>query len=278
MLSAANPAVPLDVSTATDDAVWRALANPLRRHLLDELSKGARTTGELAEATPQLSRFGVMQHLGVLTDAGLVVVRRRGRHRFNYLNAVPLRRWYERWVVPLADSGAAELLSLHRHVTPSPQGDSAMPASTATTTAEQVRFVRIENELRFNCSIERLFEALTTDTLAWFPHTYGEGRTRALVLEPRVGGLHFEDWGDGAGHLYGQVIGWDPPHSFMTRGRLHAGTILDSSYRLEVDGDAVVLKASKVAVGPMTDEQAAGIGYYGDLARFEDALRKVVEQ
>jgi DNA-binding transcriptional ArsR family regulator len=86
-----------------DEAVWRALANPLRRRLLDELRRGARTTGELADATPELSRFAVMQHLGVLTDAGLVIVRRRGRHRFNHLNAVPLRRWYERWVVALAD-------------------------------------------------------------------------------------------------------------------------------------------------------------------------------
>ena len=65
---------------------------------------------------PELSRFAVMQHLGVLTDAGLVVVRRRGRHRFNHLNPVPLRRWYERWVVPLADRAGAELLALERHI------------------------------------------------------------------------------------------------------------------------------------------------------------------
>src|SRR6186713_3023904 len=99
-----------------DSDVWRVLASPQRRQLLDLLSEGPRTTGELAEAMPDLSRFAVMQHLSVLTDAGLVVVRRRGRHRFNHLNPVPLRRWYERWVVPLADRAGAELLALERHV------------------------------------------------------------------------------------------------------------------------------------------------------------------
>jgi DNA-binding transcriptional ArsR family regulator len=57
-----------------------------------------------------------MQHLGVLADAGLVIARRRGKHRFNHLNPVPLRRWYERWVVPLADAAATEMLALQRAV------------------------------------------------------------------------------------------------------------------------------------------------------------------
>ncbi|HWH36966.1 MAG TPA: helix-turn-helix domain-containing protein [Candidatus Limnocylindrales bacterium] len=275
MLSTAEVDVATGPPVAADnDAVWRALANPLRRQLLDELSRGARTTGELAAAAPELSRFAVMQHLGVLNSAGLVIVRRRGRHRFNYLNAVPLRRWYERWVVPLANEGSAELLALHRHLNPRQQGEPSM----ATPTEEQLRFVRVENELRFRCSAERLFAALTSDTLAWFPHTYGGERTQRIVVEPRVGGLIYEDWGHDAGHLYGQVTVWDPPHRFATRGRLHAGTMLDSAYVLESDGEETVLQATKVAVGPMTDEQAAGIRTYGDLDRFADALRKVVEQ
>src|SRR3954462_5249164 len=94
--------------------VWRALANPVRRQLLDELGRGPRTTGELAATLPDLSRFAVMQHLEVLVEADLVLVRRRGRERFNYLNAVPLQRWYERWVVPLAQRTASELLALER--------------------------------------------------------------------------------------------------------------------------------------------------------------------
>ncbi|HEY7600780.1 MAG TPA: helix-turn-helix domain-containing protein [Candidatus Limnocylindrales bacterium] len=257
----------------SEDAIWRALASPLRRRLLDALSAGPRTTGELAASIPELSRFAVMQHLAVLHDAGLVLVRRRGRHRFNHLNPVPLRQWYERWVAPLADGAAAELLRLQRHV--NQQGGDQLVSTP--TDDDIIRSVRIETELRFRCPPERLFRALTEDTLAWFPHTYGEERTRGIVLEQRVGGLHYEDWGDGNGHLYGQVTVWDPPRRFVTRGRLHAGTILDSYYELEADGEETVLRARKVAVGPINEEEARGIQFYGDLKRSEEALRAVVE-
>lgn len=251
---------------ATTD-LWKALANPVRRRLLDLLADGPRTTGELAEAVPDLSRFAVMQHLGVLTDADLVIVRRRGKHRFNYLNPVPLRRWYEQWVEPLADLAAAELLALERHV-----GGTTMNALT-----DEVHTVRIETELRFRATPERVFRALTEDTLEWFPFTYGEDRVKAVVVEPHVGGRHYEDWGDGAGHLYGHVTVYDAPHRFATRGRVMPGTILDSSYEVSEDGDDTVVAMTKVAFGPMTEEEADGIRTYGDIGRFEEALRAVIE-
>ena len=80
------------------DDVWRALANPVRRRVLDILAEGPLTTGDLAGRFPHLSRFAVMQHLKVLEDADLVVPRRSGRERYNYLNPIPVQRIYERWV------------------------------------------------------------------------------------------------------------------------------------------------------------------------------------
>lgn len=80
------------------DAVWRALSNPVRRAILDLLAEGPLTTGELSERFGELSRFAVMQHLKVLEEADLVVPRRSGRERHNYLNPVPVQRIYERWV------------------------------------------------------------------------------------------------------------------------------------------------------------------------------------
>jgi DNA-binding transcriptional ArsR family regulator len=80
------------------DDVWRALSNAVRRRILDLLADGPLTTGDLAERFPELSRFAVMQHLKVLQQADLVVPRRSGRERHNYLNPVPLQRIYERWV------------------------------------------------------------------------------------------------------------------------------------------------------------------------------------
>jgi DNA-binding transcriptional ArsR family regulator len=80
-------------------AVWKALSNPVRREILDVLRDGPQTTGDLADGFPELTRFAVMQHLGVLQAAELVVVRREGRKRYNYLNPVPIQQLYDRWVV-----------------------------------------------------------------------------------------------------------------------------------------------------------------------------------
>jgi DNA-binding transcriptional ArsR family regulator len=92
--------------------VWRALANPLRRRILDLLRDEPLTTGELAEQFPGHSRFAVMQHLRALEAGGLVVPRRRGRQRFNYLNPVPIQRIYDRWVKRYQRSWAESLVDL----------------------------------------------------------------------------------------------------------------------------------------------------------------------
>jgi len=94
------------------DVVFKALADPTRRALLDELHHGAATTGELCAAHPEMSRFGVMDHLRVLHEANLIVVERAGRTRINHLNPVPLREVYARWVRPIAEAPADELLAL----------------------------------------------------------------------------------------------------------------------------------------------------------------------
>ena len=80
------------------DPVWRALASPVRRRIMDLLHESPRTTGDLAHAFDELSRFAVMQHLKVLEEAELVIPKREGRRRFNHLNPVPLQRVYDRWV------------------------------------------------------------------------------------------------------------------------------------------------------------------------------------
>jgi DNA-binding transcriptional ArsR family regulator len=78
--------------------VWKALASPIRRGILDLLREGPRTTGAIAERFPRLTRFAVMQHLRVLEEADLVIPRRDGRERYNYLNPVPIQQVFDRWV------------------------------------------------------------------------------------------------------------------------------------------------------------------------------------
>jgi DNA-binding transcriptional ArsR family regulator len=262
-----SPAVLSERPGAGEPDLWRALASPWRRRLLDLLRQAPATTGALAGQLPGLSRFAVMQHLGVLTDAGVVIVERRGRDRVNYLNPVPLREWYERWVQPMADTGAAELLALRRQAE---TGEPSMPGAI-----EPIRTVRLAFELRIKASAGRIFEVMTQQAHDWFPHSYGGDRLRRVVLEPRVGGQHYEDWGDGRGHLFGEVTVWDPPARWATRGRLMAGTILDTDYQLAEEPGAVVVRVTKVAVGPMSEEDAAGIGEYGDISGYAQAIEKL---
>lgn len=94
------------------DRVWKALGDETRRAILDLLRERPRTTTELVEQFPALSRFAVMKHLDVLRDAGLVITREEGRKRINSLNAIPIRKIYERWVSRFEGAWANTLLRL----------------------------------------------------------------------------------------------------------------------------------------------------------------------
>ncbi len=91
------------------DAVFKALANPVRRAICDELRTRPLTTSQLAACFPQLDRTTVMLHLGVLERAGLVVPVRKGRQRFNHLDAMPIKAIHRRWIGPYAAGAAARL-------------------------------------------------------------------------------------------------------------------------------------------------------------------------
>jgi DNA-binding transcriptional ArsR family regulator len=94
------------------DAVWKALADPTRRAILDLLRAGPRPTTDVVRAFPRMSRFGVMKHLDVLRAAGLVASHDAGRQRMNALNATPIRQIYERWVGPFQELWTSHLLGL----------------------------------------------------------------------------------------------------------------------------------------------------------------------
>jgi DNA-binding transcriptional ArsR family regulator len=103
------------------EPTWRALANPIRREMLDRLREGPLPTGELVLAFPDLSRFAVMQHLGVLEEGGLVVTHKFGRVRMNCLNVVPLRQISERWMSHYEALWADELIDLKRRLETDPE-------------------------------------------------------------------------------------------------------------------------------------------------------------
>jgi DNA-binding transcriptional ArsR family regulator len=119
-----------------DDALFKALGNRTRRRLLDALKGGPRTTGMLCEAMRGLDRCTVMQHLKVLEDAGLVVVERRGRERWNHLDALPIHAIHERWIGPSAAYAASMLSRLKRTAESTP---AAVPTPVIATADKRGR-------------------------------------------------------------------------------------------------------------------------------------------
>ncbi len=229
------------------DPIWNALANPHRRQLLDLVRDGPLTTGELAAAFPDLSRYAVMQHIGVLTDAGLLLPRHEGRYRYNYLNPIPIRRIYERWIRPFAGEVAGQMLSLGSYLHSTKPKEDAMQMKS-----DQV--VKIEAEIHLEASPEEVFTALTTELDGWWPFRSREHAR--VVYEPHVGGRMYEDWGDGAGMLYGQILVYDPPRLSKTL----SGSVGNDPYTsmnidaVEPDGQGSLYKKTLILWGGVPEE------------------------
>ena len=98
------------------DPVFKALADPTRRSLLDELFKeDGQTLSALEERLP-MTRFGVMKHLKVLEEAGLVVTKKRGREKLHFLNVVPIRLIHDRWIDKFTERRVSALTDLKRRL------------------------------------------------------------------------------------------------------------------------------------------------------------------
>jgi DNA-binding transcriptional ArsR family regulator len=103
-----------------DDRVFKALADPSRRFLLDLLFvRDGRTQSEL-ESELEMTRFGVAKHLKVLEEAGLVVVRRSGREKLHFLNPVPIRQIHDRWIDKYTEHQVTALIDLKRQLEEEP--------------------------------------------------------------------------------------------------------------------------------------------------------------
>ena len=98
------------------DLIFKALGHRVRRSILDLLKAEPLTTGMLCARFAELDRCTVMQHLGVLEEAGLVVAERRGRERWNHLDALPVHEIHERWIGPYAAYAASMLSRLKKAV------------------------------------------------------------------------------------------------------------------------------------------------------------------
>jgi len=255
---------------STDRDVWPALADPSRRAILDLLRDGPRTTGQIANRFPS-TRFAVMKHLRVLEAAGLIVVRRHGRERWNHLNVVPLQEVYDRWVTPYRALWAPKLTSLKAHL----EGEHAM-----STTAPASPFVRVELEIRIDSPRERVWKALIEETTFWWPRSFYTGPAKGFHIEPRLGGRVYEDWGNEAGAVWYTVFALNPNTSLDLQGAMAvpygpAFTLLHLA--LEDDGAGTVLKLSDSTLGESAGE-CDGTKEAGWMQVFSDGLKAYVEK
>ena len=149
--------------------MFKALADPTRRSLLDALFEQDGQTLSALEARLPMTRFGVMKHLKVLEEAGLVVTKRRGREKLHFLNPVPVRLVHDRWVSKYAEPWAATLSGLKAHL--------------EEDTVEQVY------EIYIKTTPERLWEAIT-DTEQRRVYNFGVGVVSDWTPGSRVEGQH----------------------------------------------------------------------------------------
>jgi uncharacterized protein YndB with AHSA1/START domain/DNA-binding transcriptional ArsR family regulator len=172
------------------DQVFRALADPTRRSLLDELFRQDGQTLTALEERFEITRFGVMKHLRQLEDAGLVATRRRGREKLHFLNPVPIRLIHDRWVSKYAEPWAAGLSDL-KHRLESPM--------------EKVF------EIYIRTSPERLWEAITDPEIR-SKYNFGAG-----VESDWSPGSSYEMGTPAAGRLLGrgQNLEVDPPRRLV---------------------------------------------------------------
>lgn len=144
---------------ASMDEVFKALADPTRRSLLDELRREDGQSLSALEAQLPMSRFGVMKHLRVLEEAGLVVTKRRGREKLHFLNPVPIRLVHDRWVSKYAEPWAATLSGLKARLEDTDM-EATKPVSWADGTAPVAGGTAVF-EVFIKTTPERLWEAIT---------------------------------------------------------------------------------------------------------------------
>ena len=232
---------------------WKALSDGTRRRILDLLHRRPMTTGAIAGSF-EMSRIAVMKHLAVLAAAGLVLSQKRGRERWHYLNFVPLRLIYERWLDPERGRWAEALVGLKRH-----EGNIPM---TAERNEDRNRLViDIAEEIAIAAPPADVFAALTAEPGAWWGKPYTSDGATALVLEPTIGGRFYERWGPEGGALLAQVSKILPGRRLELTGRLHFGVVLGvADFVLEPAGDETLLRFTHRAVGDIGDVSSAMIG------------------
>jgi uncharacterized protein YndB with AHSA1/START domain len=206
------------------DDVFRALADPTRRSLLDELFREDGQTLSALESRLPMTRFGVMKHLKLLEEAGLVVTRRRGREKLHFLNAVPIRIIHDRWVSKFAEPWVASL--------------SGLKQVLEDKTMEKIF------EIYIKTTAERLWQAIT-DTEMRRKWNFG-----VVVTSDWTPGSRYQGLGGKAFIVEGENLEVDPPRRLVQSYRALWSEAVKSegtsrvTWEIEPIGDSCLLKVT----------------------------------
>jgi DNA-binding transcriptional ArsR family regulator/uncharacterized protein YndB with AHSA1/START domain len=220
------------------DDVFKALADPTRRSLLDELFKEDGQTLSRLEQRLSMTRFGVMKHLKVLEDAGLIATRRRSREKLHFLNAVPIRLIHDRWVNKFAERWVSALSDLKQDL----EG----------RTMERVF------EIYIKTTPERLWKAIT-DTEMRRKYNFG-----AVVTSDWTPGSRYLGVGGGAPIFEGINVEVDPPRRLVQTFVALWGEDAKSegqsrvSWEIEQVGDSCLLKVTHDQLREGANDQLYG--------------------
>jgi DNA-binding transcriptional ArsR family regulator/uncharacterized protein YndB with AHSA1/START domain len=257
--------VPLERGLEEDTApLWRALADPTRRRILDLLRERPLITGEIAARFP-ISRIAVMRHLDVLSEAGLVTSRKRGRERWHYLNLVPLQKLHRRWADPAAAGFASALVRLQDTV--EAEGRNMEPIRPT---------IDIALDIQIAGTPATVFAALTKDVGGWWGPPFVTARATSLVVDPRLGGMFLERWENG-GQVIASVTGWAQDEHLQLTGSFHMGVGIGvAAFDLAESGAGTLLRFSFQAIGVVDAEVAEAMsGGWADLVG--SRLKELVE-
>ncbi|MEH7416597.1 SRPBCC domain-containing protein [Neobacillus drentensis] len=227
--------------------LFKALGHPIRRQILDILKESPKTTGELDDYFPEVTRYAIMKHLSLLEEGNLIVVRREGKYRRNFLNAVPLQRMHNRWIGKYVETTANSLLNLQA-VVENKGGDFRMKATEQNTS----RVFKIEQEVLINAPREQVFQALTEQAGDWWEFRLApKGESSRFTFSPVPGGQFIEKWGENQGAVWGNVYYVNAPEEIRLQGHLGMQGAVNSSYtyRLIEKGGTTLLQLSHHASG-----------------------------
>lgn len=237
------------------DDVFRAIADPTRRRILDQLRSASLNTTALCEANSSMSRAGVINHIKILEAAELIRVEQQGRQRINHLNAARLQGVYDRWLTPFEQMWTTRLGDLAR---------AAESHANTVDTEEQamntpVRVVEIIQQQSCAASPAQVWETLTRNVELWYVREFRDASSESLTLDLEPGGTLFDHRAGGSGYALATVRGYTPERELILDGEFGVPGALYGRLVValeQVDATTTTITFTNRAIGAIPDELA----------------------